>query len=277
MGSAGQQEGGCLGSRVEGPGPTDGCSGLVGYLGFLPTCVQEGPGDSTKHPLQASTQAAAWGDSRGHVLSLDKPGTGNLLRALGLWETQATVLTNRLSRRQRKSLRHPGLRSGSSRRRDTCLPWCSLGSRQAPDGPRKNAGVACRQVWGGMGDGAGASCSQRMGQGQEMRPEPPHLCAAAKLACARLPSAHGQASGCSTGMTASGHLSPEQDLHARPSTLKRTWKTKDGPGFSQVGEHQGRGRAQGGEWRQGTRAVGGGGRGGEGRTMKCRGQSRRGR
>lgn len=95
MGSAGQQEV-CPSPRVEGPGPTDGCSGPVSYLGFLPTCVQEGPGDSTRRPLQASTQATEWTPPlplRGETQE-DKPGTGSLIRALGLWETRATHGSN---------------------------------------------------------------------------------------------------------------------------------------------------------------------------------------
>lgn len=94
-------------------GPSNSCSGLVIWLS--PTYFREGLGDSTKHALRASALAteqhhaghkghysglgvdptpAAWGESRAPVLSLDGQETGNLIRALGLWEHWIMVTTN---------------------------------------------------------------------------------------------------------------------------------------------------------------------------------------
>lgn len=51
---------------------------------------------------RAITQYTEWtspllGESRVRVLSLDELETGNLIRALGLWENWVMALTNRLT------------------------------------------------------------------------------------------------------------------------------------------------------------------------------------
>lgn len=118
------------------------------------------------------TQYTEWtspllGESRVHVLFLDELETGNLIRALGLWENWVTALTNSVSHSAVRGCTHAHLHKYA------CLPGCLLGSRQTPDGPRKYAGIIHCQVYpvpirGRAADGAGGSHSQLMGRGWEM-------------------------------------------------------------------------------------------------------------
>lgn len=115
------------------PGPADSCSGLVSLGAFSSPNVQIQFGDSMK--LSTSHVFCCCCCCLGRLKSPCLISR-NLIRALGLWENWAMVLTNPLSRRQCESLHHPGLHSGS------CLPWALPGSRWTPGGPRKDGRVA---------------------------------------------------------------------------------------------------------------------------------------
>ena len=105
-----------------GSGPTDSCSGLV-TLGAFSSLTSKQFGDSMKlsTPHVFCCCCCCLGRLKSPCLI-----PRNLIRVLGLWENQAMVLTNPLSRRQCESLHYPGLHSGS------CLPWAQDGYRAGP-------------------------------------------------------------------------------------------------------------------------------------------------